>query len=148
MALGMSCDEYDRSAREYPEEETIWAAIGEPYDLNLTLFRYPEPLTLLFTGYLGDVVWDRQPHHEELASIRWGLGSASSASSAAYSQGAVILPGIPLRSGALRPEPCKASCIICDGRRHSNMPRPSRIAGPGQSRPALLTNCANRSRSS
>jgi hypothetical protein len=69
MALGMSCDEYDRSAREYPEEETIWAALGEPHDLNLTLFRYPEPLTLMFTGYLGDVVWDRQPHAEELASI-------------------------------------------------------------------------------
>jgi len=68
IALGMFCEEYDRAAREYPDEEAVWAALGQPYDLNFTLFRYPEPLTLLFTGYLGDVVWDRQPH-DELATI-------------------------------------------------------------------------------
>jgi hypothetical protein len=70
VALGMSCEEYDRTAREYPGEEAVWAALGIPDDLNLTLFRYHEPLTLLFTGYHGDIVWDRQPHHGSTSIAR------------------------------------------------------------------------------
>lgn len=66
----MSCEEYDRVAREYPDEEAVWAALGQPYDLNLTLLRYHKPLTLLFTGYHGDIVWDRQPHHESTSLVR------------------------------------------------------------------------------
>jgi hypothetical protein len=66
--LGIFCEEYDRVAGEYPGEEAVWAALGHPQDLNLALFRYQEPLTLLFTGYHGDIVWGREPH-PETASI-------------------------------------------------------------------------------
>jgi hypothetical protein len=69
VALGMSCEEYDRTAREYPDEEAVWAALGLPDDLNLTLFRYPGPLTLLFSGFYGSV-WDRQPHHGATSIVR------------------------------------------------------------------------------
>jgi len=70
LTLGMSCEEYDRTASEYPDEEAVWAGLGRPYDLNLTLFRYHESLTLLFTGYHGDVVWDRQPHPGSTSIVR------------------------------------------------------------------------------
>jgi hypothetical protein len=68
--LGMCCEEYDRTAHEYPDEEAVWAALGLPDDVNLTLFGYREPLTLLFTGYHGDVVWDRQLHHGSTSIAR------------------------------------------------------------------------------
>jgi hypothetical protein len=70
VALGMSCEEYDRTAREYPDEEAVWAALGGPDDLNLTLFQFNGPLTLLFTGYHGDIVWDRQLHHGSTSIAR------------------------------------------------------------------------------
>jgi hypothetical protein len=70
VTLGMSCEEYDRTAREYPDEEAVWAALGMPDDLNLTLFRYHEPLTLLFTGYAGSMAWDRQPYLESTLTAR------------------------------------------------------------------------------
>jgi hypothetical protein len=70
VTLGMSCKEYNRVARSYPDEEAVWAALGQPDDLNLTLFQYYEPLSLLFTGYHGDIVWDRQQHHESTSIAR------------------------------------------------------------------------------
>jgi hypothetical protein len=70
VTLGMSYEEYNRTATEYPDEEAVWAALGLPDDLNLTLFRYHEPLTLLFTGYHGDIVWDRQRHHGSTSITR------------------------------------------------------------------------------
>jgi len=55
--LGLACRSYARNEHPYPFEEAIWAATGRPGDLNLTLFDYPEPLTLLFVGNHGDLVW-------------------------------------------------------------------------------------------
>ena len=68
--MGMSCEEYDRAACEYPDEEVVWAGLGQPYDLNIALLRYHNSLTLLFTGYHGDVVWDRQPHEGSASIVR------------------------------------------------------------------------------
>jgi len=58
-ALGLTCREYDRAAKEYPHEESIWAVGGRPGILNWTLFDYPEPLCCFFTGCHGDKVWER-----------------------------------------------------------------------------------------
>jgi hypothetical protein len=60
-ALGMDCREYDRTTSSDIPEETIWAAVGRPGDLNLAGVGYPEPLTLLFTGFHGDKIWARKP---------------------------------------------------------------------------------------
>jgi len=62
--LGMECKEYDRTAKNYPLEETIWATTGQPRVLSWTLFDYPEPLSLLFTGCYGDLTWDSNLQRE------------------------------------------------------------------------------------
>ncbi|MBN1854467.1 MAG: hypothetical protein JW829_17175 [Pirellulales bacterium] len=58
--LGLSCKTYNRTSERYPLEESIWAAAGRPGVLNWTLFDYPEPLCLFFTGCYGDEMWDRR----------------------------------------------------------------------------------------
>ncbi|HUU89933.1 MAG TPA: hypothetical protein VM238_01850 [Phycisphaerae bacterium] len=57
--LGFACLGYPRVAERYPHEESVWAVIGRPGVLNWTLFDYPEPLCLFFTGSQGGTVWDR-----------------------------------------------------------------------------------------
>jgi len=57
--LGFSCTSYARVAKQYPLEEAIWAASGRAGIVNWTLFDYPEPLCLLFTGSYGDKAWGR-----------------------------------------------------------------------------------------
>lgn len=74
-ALGMACRQYNRVKRQYDNEIAIWAAAGVDLDLNLTVFDYPEPLCLFFTGFNGDRIWDRRPHVATEA-IEWG-GSIS-----------------------------------------------------------------------
>jgi len=58
--LGLNCTAYDRTARRYPEEETIWSVAGRASILSWTLFDYPQPLSLFFTGVYGDKMWSRQ----------------------------------------------------------------------------------------
>jgi hypothetical protein len=58
-ALGVSCDVISRTAKHYPFEEAIWATSARAGTLNWSLFRYPEPLCVLFTGSYGDKVWAR-----------------------------------------------------------------------------------------
>lgn len=60
--LGMSCREYPRTAKKYPNEIALWAGEGRPGVLNWTLFNYPEPVCLFFTGCHGEKVWDRVDH--------------------------------------------------------------------------------------
>lgn len=60
--LGMSCTEYPRTATYYPLEKAVWAAEGRAGILNWTLFDYPEPLCLFFTGCHGEKMWDRVDH--------------------------------------------------------------------------------------
>ena len=60
--LGLSCEGYPRVAKRYPLEQTIWAASGHPGIVNWTLFDYPEPLCLFFTGSYGDKIWGRGRH--------------------------------------------------------------------------------------
>jgi len=56
--LGLECRSYKHHPSAYRYEESIWSAAGMPAGLNLTMFDYPEPLCLFFTGYRGDTVWD------------------------------------------------------------------------------------------
>lgn len=56
--LDLQCDEYTHTPKNYRQEEYIWAATGQPRGLNYTVFEFPEPLTLLFTGNYGEMAWD------------------------------------------------------------------------------------------
>jgi hypothetical protein len=58
-ALDLTCRTVRRTARDYPYEEALWAAAARAGTLNWSLFPYPEPLCLLFTGSYGDKVWNR-----------------------------------------------------------------------------------------
>lgn len=60
--LGLACRCYDGHPVSYRHEETVWAASGCAGGLNLTIFDYPEPLCVFFSGSYGDKVWDRFPH--------------------------------------------------------------------------------------
>jgi hypothetical protein len=74
--LGLACKTYNRTAKRYPLEETIWSVNGRAGTVNWTLFDYPEPLCLLFTGSYGDGVWDRRRIQlaDPLAGAAAGLG--------------------------------------------------------------------------
>ena len=58
--LGLSCQTYRHSPVNYRYEEAIWAAAGDPAGLNLTIFNYPDELSVFFTGYRGDSLWQRE----------------------------------------------------------------------------------------
>ena len=75
--LGVACRAYDRDSSPIADEGAVWAASGWPGDLNLTWFDYPAPLTLLFTGFHGDRIWDRERHDVQHSLVRGdisGLG--------------------------------------------------------------------------
>jgi hypothetical protein len=61
--LGLSCKTCNRTAKRYPLEEAIWSVNGRAGVLNWTLFDYPKPLCLLFTGTYGDGIWDRRRYN-------------------------------------------------------------------------------------
>jgi hypothetical protein len=43
----------------YRDHDLVWAGLGESHDLNMTLFDYPDDLTLLVVGTHGDIVWQK-----------------------------------------------------------------------------------------
>lgn len=55
--LGLNCTTYSRFMTNYPFEDAGWASMGNIGDINLAIFDYPQPLCLLFTGFMGDVMW-------------------------------------------------------------------------------------------
>ena len=57
--LGMNCTGYPRCSKSYCHEEFVWAVTGRGGIMNWTLFDYPRPLCLLFTGCQGDKIWKR-----------------------------------------------------------------------------------------
>jgi hypothetical protein len=57
--LDLACRAYRHTSAAYRREKTVWAVAGRPAGLNLTVFDYPSPLCLFFTGYRGDTVWAR-----------------------------------------------------------------------------------------
>jgi hypothetical protein len=63
--LGMTCSTYARKRTNYSFEDAVWAAMGNVGDVNLALFDYPSPLCLLFTGFMGDVLWAKTTRQSE-----------------------------------------------------------------------------------
>ncbi|MCK4785939.1 MAG: hypothetical protein KAV87_19440 [Desulfobacteraceae bacterium] len=57
--LGMECTTYHHNPKAYKHEASVWSIAGRPAGLNLTIFDFPEPLCLFFTGYRGDSIWCR-----------------------------------------------------------------------------------------
>ena len=57
--LGLHCKVYPRPRENYPLEDALWASTGNVGDINLAIFDYPEKLCLLFSGFMGDVLWDK-----------------------------------------------------------------------------------------
>jgi hypothetical protein len=60
--LGIKCVKYTRGRKEYPDEISCWSTTGSNGDISLTIFDYPEPVSMLFCGFGGDKVWDRKYH--------------------------------------------------------------------------------------
>ena len=56
--LGMSCTSYPCSFTSYCHEEFVWAVTGRGGIMNWTLFDYPRPLCLLFTGCHGEQIME------------------------------------------------------------------------------------------
>ena len=75
--LGMSCVEYPRTASHYPMEPAIWAGEGHAGIVNWTLFGFPTPLCLFFTGWHGEKMWDRVCHDHPDPFVRRDTGSLS-----------------------------------------------------------------------
>ena len=73
--LGMLCTEHPRTAKHYPLEQAMWAAAGRAGILSWTLFDFPEPLCLFFTGWHGEKMWDRVSHDSPDPFVRRDPGS-------------------------------------------------------------------------
>lgn len=57
--IGLECEEYTSSRRDFRDELWYWAANGSLQDMNFSLFKYPSGPTVMFTGFNGDMVWSR-----------------------------------------------------------------------------------------
>lgn len=64
--LGMNCRSYRRTPRRYQWEEAVWAVAGRAAGLNLTVFEFPQPLCLFFSGFCGDAIWAKSVGDAEI----------------------------------------------------------------------------------
>lgn len=58
--LGLKCRTYEHHGRNYKNEVAIWASSGGSGGRNLSLFDYPEPLSIFFSGGYGDTIWEKR----------------------------------------------------------------------------------------
>jgi len=58
-ALGLKCEVSSIKHRNYPNEEALWAVMGGCGDLNLSVLKFIEPVSLMLTGFHGDMIWER-----------------------------------------------------------------------------------------
>lgn len=58
-SLSLACKAYRHDESAYSREIAVWAGSGGPGGRNLTLFDYPKPLCLFFSGGYGDTLWER-----------------------------------------------------------------------------------------
>jgi hypothetical protein len=72
--LGMTCEVYSRALKNYPFEDALWASTGNVGDINMTIFDYRQELCLVFSGFLGDVLWDKESHQIEPLRRTGGAG--------------------------------------------------------------------------
>ena len=57
--LGISVKSVVSNSSGYSDHDLVWAGLGQAHDLNMTLFDYPDDLTILVVGTHGDVVWQK-----------------------------------------------------------------------------------------
>ncbi len=55
--LGIPVKSFIGRRSAYRDYDLVWAGLGLPGDLNMTLFDYPDDLTLLVVGTAGDFAW-------------------------------------------------------------------------------------------
>jgi hypothetical protein len=58
-ALGIPVKSVISKPSAYRDYDLVWAGLGRSDDLNMTLFDYPDNLTLVIVGTHGDVVWQK-----------------------------------------------------------------------------------------
>jgi len=63
--LGMTAEVYQRTPENFRFEESIWAVMGDAQDLNLAIFDYQPPLSVNFTGFYGDILWELGWYHSQ-----------------------------------------------------------------------------------
>jgi hypothetical protein len=64
--LNLDFSSYVHKASKYKNEISSWAVMGHGGGRNMTVFDFPEPLGLFFSGNYGDTVWERNPvRHKE-----------------------------------------------------------------------------------
>lgn len=88
--LDLPCREYTRKLKHDSAEIDIRAGMGLPDDMNMTMFEHDAPLTLLFTGFHGDKVWDR--HWHQLTHLERGDHSGSHFTEYRLRQGIIDCP--------------------------------------------------------
>lgn len=57
--LGISCKELDNGKDRIKEEIWYWAANGSLQDMNFSILPYPSGVSVMFTGFNGDMVWSK-----------------------------------------------------------------------------------------
>ena len=57
--LGIPVKSVSRKPSAYRDYDLVWAGLGQFFDLNMTLFDYPDDLNLLVVGTHGDIVWQK-----------------------------------------------------------------------------------------
>ena len=66
--LNIDCKGYSREDVRFAHEVAGWAAMGQPGDLNLCMFEYSGPVSLLFAGFFGGNIWGLGKGHSEFLS--------------------------------------------------------------------------------
>jgi hypothetical protein len=67
-ALGIRVKSVNLRLSFYRDYDLVWAGLGESRDLNMTLFDFPDDLTLLVVGTAGDLAWQTGLNQEFIDS--------------------------------------------------------------------------------
>ena len=69
--LDLECTRYPWTSREFSNEIAVWAGCGYGNLMNWTLFDYPGPVCLFFTGNFGDQIWARKRLRDPFTFENW-----------------------------------------------------------------------------
>jgi hypothetical protein len=57
--IELECKEFSIEKKAITDEVWFWAANGSLQDMNLSIFSYPPGVSVMFTGFNGDMVWSK-----------------------------------------------------------------------------------------
>lgn len=57
--IDLECKEFSNEQDAITDEIWFWAANGSLQDMNLSIFPYPTGVSVMFTGFNGDMVWSK-----------------------------------------------------------------------------------------